>query len=190
MKRNEPFSHKLLKVIVVGGAVMIAATNPMFGAKVIGAIQKEFKKRKWKKFQDDLYYLKRRGFIDVEQNPDGSYSVQPTIAGRRQCKTYNLDDISIPIPKKWDKNWRVVIFDIPSTKQKGRLALLSKLKELGFILLQKSVWVFPFECRNEIAVLARAFEVDRYIQYLTCSSISANEYLIDEFEKKNSFKLG
>ena len=188
-KLNKPFSRKLLKAIVIGGAVIIAASNPLFGMRIFDALKKELERKKWKRFRDDLYYLKRRGFIEVEQNPDGTYTVQPTIKGKHHSQKYNLDDISIPIPKKWDKCWRLAVFDIPARKQKGRLALLSKLKEFGFIMLQKSIWAYPFECQNEVAVLARAFEVDMYIQYLTCSRVSAGEYLREEFEKRNAVNL-
>ncbi|MBI2674519.1 MAG: hypothetical protein HYX22_02170 [Candidatus Yanofskybacteria bacterium] len=147
------------------------------------------KKRKWQRFRRDLYYLKRRGFIEANQNLDGSYLVRVTSTGKRQARKYELDDIVIKSPKRWDKQWRLVMFDIPVVKQKGRLALLSKLKNLGFIMLQKSIWTHPFECQNEVAVLARAFEVDKYVHQLTCDNISAREYLKNEFEKRNNTKL-
>ena len=158
MKRKQVFANKLLKVLVVGGVVTIAAVNPFFGllaAKVI----------------------------------DGSYLVRATSVGKKQAKKYDLDDIFIKIPKKWDKQWRLIMFDIPVGKQKGRLALLSKLRQLGFIMLQKSIWAHPFECQNGVAVLARAFEVDKYVHQLTCDNISAGEYLKNEFEKRNNTKL-
>src|SRR3989338_8257718 len=189
IKINQAFSNKLLKVLVVGGVITIAAVNPFFGLLAAKVIEEELRKRKWQRFRRDLYYLKRRGFIEVDQNSDGSYLVRATSAGKRQAKKYDLDDIFIQIPKKWDKQWRLVMFDIPVGKQQGRLALLSKLRQLGFIMLQKSIWAHPFECQNEVAVLARAFEVDKYVHQLTCDNISAGEYLKNEFEKRNNTKL-
>ncbi|MBI3274137.1 MAG: hypothetical protein HYZ69_03255 [Candidatus Colwellbacteria bacterium] len=189
VNRNRAFSNKLLKVLAISGVVAIAATNPFFGVVASHVLREELKRRKWKNFRGDLYYLKRRGFIDVCQNFDGSYSVNATSAGKCQAAKYKLDEIAIKVPKKWDKQWRLIIFDIPIEKQKGRLALLSKLRELRFIMLQKSVWVHPFECRNEVATLAKAFEVDKYIQQLTCSNVSAGEFLKEEFEKRNNIRL-
>ena len=191
MKINgkKAFVNKLLKALVISGAVVIAASNPFFGLKAIGAICKELKRKKWQNFRSGLYYLKYRGFIEVNQNPDGSYSVTTTGAGKNQARKYNLDDIAIKVPRKWDKHWRAAIFDIPAFKQKARMALLFKLKELNFIMLQKSIWVHPFECHNEVAVLAEAFGVENYVNYLTCSSVSSGKYLQDEFEKRNHIKL-
>lgn len=189
MKRNQAFSNKLLKVLVVGGVVTIAAINPFFGVVASHVVREELRKRKWKRFREDLYYLKRQGYVKVNLNFDGSYRVKPTNKGLSQARKYALEEISIKVPKKWDKQWRLVIFDIPADKQKGRLTLLARLKHLGFTMLQKSVWAYPFECQNEVTVLARAFEVDKYIQHLTYSKISAEEYLRKEFEKRNNIKL-
>ena len=191
MRQNKKrsFTSNLLQTLVIGGLVIVASTNPLFGVKLIGAFQKELKRKKWREFYQNLYYLKRRGFIEIEQNPDGSYSVQTTDSGKRQSEKYDLDNITIKAPKKWDRQWRMIIFDIPAEKQKSRLALLPKLKELGFIMLQKSVWAHPFECHNEVAVLARAFEIDQYVKYLTCSKVSAAAYLQSEFEKRNNILL-
>src|SRR3989338_6282056 len=122
-KRNQAFSNKLLKALVIGGVVTIAAVNPFFGLLAAKVVEEELKKKKWKELK------------------------------------------------------------------KGRLALLAKLRELRFIMLQKSIWAHPFECQNEVTVLARAFEVDKYVQHLVCSSVSASEYLKREFEKRNNTKL-
>ena len=186
---DKPFSRILLITLVVGGVVLVSATNPYFGIKAIGAIQKELKRRKWKQLRSSLYHLRRKGFINVESNPDGTYIIKTTKAGREHVRKYNLDSLSIEIPKQWDKNWRLVIFDIPAKKYKARHALLVKLKELGFVMFQRSVWAHPFECKNEIAVVGKAFEVERYIHQITCHEISGGEQLRYDFEKRNSIKL-
>ena len=186
---KKPFSRILLTVLVISGVILVASTNPYFGVKAIGVIQKELKRRKWSQFRDNLYYLKRKGFIDMEQNPDGSYMVKTTKMGREKAQKYNLDSLIIEVPKKWDKNWRLVIFDIPAKKYKARYALLEKLKELGFIMFQRSVWAHPFECKNEIVVVSKAFEVERYIHQITCHEISGREQLRGNFEKRNGIKL-
>ena len=49
--------------------------------------------------------------------------------------------------KKWDRKWRIVIYDIPEGERYIRDRLRGKLKELGFGMIQKSVWIsaYPFE---------------------------------------------
>ncbi len=43
--------------------------------------------------------------------------------------------------ERWDRKWRVVIFDIPETNKRIRQALRETLKVLEFWPLQKSVWI-------------------------------------------------
>lgn len=45
--------------------------------------------------------------------------------------------------RKWDKKWRVVIFDIEEANRSVRDSLRKKLKELGFGMIQKSVFISP-----------------------------------------------
>lgn len=52
--------------------------------------------------------------------------------------------------KPWDKKWRVVIFDIPERKRGQRDVLREKLRDLGFGMLQESVWISPFPIANEL----------------------------------------
>jgi len=47
--------------------------------------------------------------------------------------------------KKWDSFWRVVIFDIEEVDRSIRDKLRLKLKELGFGMFQKSVWITPHD---------------------------------------------
>lgn len=45
----------------------------------------------------------------------------------------------------WDRRWRIVVFDIPEKTRKTRDYLRAKLYELGFGMLQESVWITPFD---------------------------------------------
>lgn len=45
--------------------------------------------------------------------------------------------------KAWDKKWRIAFFDIQEIRKGLRNALRKRLKELGFVMLQKSVWISP-----------------------------------------------
>ena len=183
------FPNKLLKVLVVGGVITIAAINPFFGLLTAKVIEGELKKRKWKRFKDDLYYLQNRGLIKMHRNPDGSYKVQSTGNGRRSVKNMFSDNVVIKVPPKWDRQWRLVIFDIPAVKKQARYALLARLKKFGFVMLQRSVWAYPFDCQKEIWFLARMLEIENYIQCIKCSEISGGEYLKREFERINQTQL-
>ncbi len=68
----------------------------------------------------------------------------------------------------------MVIFDVPEHLKKGRMALSTKLKELGFHPLQKSVLVFPYPCRDEIDFVLELFNLRPYVRFLTVHEIDAD----------------
>ncbi len=45
--------------------------------------------------------------------------------------------------RKWDGNWRMVLYDVPQTQASLRATLRRSLAERGFGYLQNSVWITP-----------------------------------------------
>ena len=88
-----------------------------------------------------------------------------TSNGKKKVIQYNLDSIKIQKPGRWDRLWRLVIFDIPEEERRGRNALAAKLKELGFYPLQKSVFIHPYECKNEIDFIVEIFNLRPYVRF-------------------------
>ncbi|MEK7121551.1 MAG: CRISPR-associated endonuclease Cas2 [Patescibacteria group bacterium] len=68
--------------------------------------------------------------------------------------------------RNWDKKWRVVIFDIPQELHNSRTKFRKKLKSLGFFMLQKSVFIFPYQCEEELGDICKDFGVSDYIDIL------------------------
>ena len=192
-KSLKSFSYKLLKAVALSGVVIVAASSPFFGMRASGAFKKELYKKKWKEFYRSLYFLRFKKRLNVAQNNDGTYTLEITQHGQNTIEKYELGNLKIEKPDQWDGGWRVISFDIPSNKSKkvARQALLNKLKELGFIMLQKSIWIHPFECFKEIAIIAKAFRVEPYVYSFTAYDFEGNkEYkLKKDFEARNGIKL-
>ncbi|MCL5676074.1 MAG: hypothetical protein M1120_03015 [Patescibacteria group bacterium] len=51
--------------------------------------------------------------------------------------------------QKWDRKWRIVVFDIAEISRRSRDILRAKLKKLGFGMFQKSVWVTPHDITQD-----------------------------------------
>ncbi len=83
--------------------------------------------------------------------------------------------------QKWDGLWRIIIFDISEDKKAAREALRQKLKRFGFYHLQKSVFVFPYDCEKEITALADFFMANDNIEYITAKTLGGREPEIREF---------
>jgi len=85
--------------------------------------------------------------------------------------------------RKWDKKWRLVIFDILENKRQVRDLLRRKLKQFGFKELQKSVWIFPYDVKKEVKELLDVCNLDIVgdIRFLTVEKISNDQDLRKEF---------
>lgn len=151
--------------------------------RVIKKTAKEWRKINQRSLRESIRKLYKSKIISCRENNDGTVELVLTEAGRKKVIIYNLDKIEIKKPSRWDKLWRVVIFDIPESERKGRVALAAKLKEIGFYPLQKSVFIHPYECKDEIDFVAEIFNLVPYVRFLRVRDIDV------ELDLRNKFKL-
>ena len=71
----------------------------------------------------------------------------------------------------------MIIFDIPEKKKSARDSLREKLKELGCIKLNDSVWVYPYPCQEEIDFVANYWKVGKYVHFVLAKDITNREIL-------------
>lgn len=144
-----------MKTLLASSAIVIAAQSPHFIRNLLktrGVWQKYSKEKISSTFQN----LRRQGFLEIEYRGNQIY-IHLTKEGKKKAGMLQIDSLEIKKPKKWDRKWRVVIFDISQLKKVYRESFRGKIKELGFYCLQKSVWVHPFNCEAEIDILKDFF---------------------------------
>ncbi|OGI21237.1 MAG: hypothetical protein A3J06_01530 [Candidatus Moranbacteria bacterium RIFCSPLOWO2_02_FULL_48_19] len=166
----------LLMFTAIGGISIVGATLPGL-VKAIGFFANEAKKKNRYpkvKIKNSFEYLKKKQFIEIVKEKNGKIQVRLTNKGKKRLAEYSLDMLEIKKPEKWDGKWRVLMFDIPAHPKKydyARDALRDKVKELGFYQIQKSVWVYPYECEDELLFIAEVFKVQQYIEILTVEKL-------------------
>lgn len=133
-----------------------------------------------REFSKCLYRLKKSKFVKNIIKNNREY-LELTTKGRKRIKIYQINDLKIKSSKTWDKKWRIVIFDVPNTKKIARDMLTTTLKRLGFLHLQKSVFVFPFPCKKEIDLLKDNYEIGRHVQYIIADRIDTEKNLLSHF---------
>ena len=171
-------SKAILAVLAIGSVVFVGALAPN-----IFQVLRSFNIKRFDKFNEDsirnsIYSLQRNGFIRIIKEKNGKTKVLLTNKGKNRIKEFSIETLTIKKHEHWDRKWRVVIFDIPVKFNDGRSALRYKMKELGFIYLQRSVWVFPYPCEDEILFIAKTYNVDSFIDVL----------LVDSFLKEDKLK--
>ncbi len=161
--RTNEITKLILKGILITGGVVVAATSPYFVSRVLPQIMRHISwkmetKRRKKKFSATFNYLKNKGLINIEYRGAQIY-ISLTPKGKRLANKYQIDDLKIKKPKKWDKKWRILIFDIKDRDKMKREALRGKIKELGLFQLQKSVWICPYGFQEEMNILRGFFRL-------------------------------
>jgi hypothetical protein len=157
-KPRSEIVNDILLWLFIAGAISIAATSPYFGINAWRAFQKAIRRKKYpkRKFSDTFTRLQRKRVLFVERSGH-EVKIFLTPEGRKLAGYMQIDSLAIKKPARWDKKWRIVLFDIDQLKSTHRNAFRSKLKELGFVLFQKSVWLHAFDCRDEIELLKDFF---------------------------------
>lgn len=178
----------LLMFLAVGAVACGGAIIPGI-LKVIdefGMTEEKSKRYSKKQLGNAFGNLKRSKLVQIIKEKDGKFHIKLTNKGKKRLIEFSIDTLQIKKPKKWDKKWRVLIFDIPTKPkiyEQARQALRYKIKELGFFQLQKSVWVYPYDCEDELLFVAELYYVEKYIEILTV------EKLLHENMLKRKFRL-
>ncbi len=129
---------------------------------------------------DKIKYLKQMGYIRSFSEKKEKY-IEITKKGRSRINQIKSEILEISRPKKWDGKWRIVIFDIPDDKKTCRDRLRRSFRRLRFIMVQESVYVFPFECTVEVDQMADELGVSRFVSMFIADVVRNEELLIQKF---------
>ncbi len=174
-ERYNTITKEILLTIALVGMVVVASTSPYFLINIARAIIKNKKYKNSKaveqKIVASLRKLRKNKIIILEEKEDGNFTIELTNKGKRKVEEINIDKLEIIKQKIWDKKWRIVAFDIPERKKRGRDALRQKLQGLNFYQLQKSVFVCPYPCDKEILFLSEFFDIGNFVNIITADKI-------------------
>lgn len=182
-KPNEHLSVYLLKLAGLGSLfLLVSILSPQLPYLVIKAlIKKQFgAKYDNKQIGNSLRYLKRKKFIAFENKSD-KMRIVLTKLGLKHLQNADLNLIKIT-PHAWDGKWRIVMFDIPEEHKPARHVFRRKLKELGFVHFQRSVFLLPFKCEKEISELAVWLSINSYVHILSADRFPNDKLLLKRFQ--------
>lgn len=187
MEKKYPTTKQLLKIAAVGA--FIAGSLVMPGLpKVLGNRKIDWEsflfEDEWEEFDESrlrqkLKKLSSQKVISIYQDGD-KLAVKITKKGNTKLLKYNLEDIEIPKPNKWDRKWRLIVYDIPKNKKKASDSLRNTLKRLGLYKLQKSVYLYPYPCSDIMEFLREIYDIGEDVTYLTMGNLE-NEEIYKEY---------
>lgn len=124
--------------------------------------------------------LERKGLVEKIETEDG-LMVRITDKGRREILKFRLGEMKVK-KGRWDGMWRLVFFDIAETSRRKRGELRKYLRQLGLKQMQESVWVTPWEIRDEIKYLREVLDIPHAVKWGLLSEIENAEDLKEWFE--------
>lgn len=177
-RKKRDLRNAALMAIGLAGTLAVAAVAPnMFQLLGKTGVLTRLKYRS----KGILTRLKQKGEIEFVER-DGKKYVQLTDLGEKildlQRKKLNLANNK---PKKWDRRYRLVMFDIPEKRNNIRKLLRFEMQEVGFLRIQDSVWVYPFDCEEFIALLKADLRVGKDILYAVVEEIENDTWIRKHF---------
>ncbi len=166
-------------MLAAGVAIPAALLMPNIAIALmplLGPVMEKCGLKRSEPFIRSIGHLKKRGLVSFAES-DGQQILILSEEGKKRLLQFDMDKMAIRKPKKWDGYWRLVLFDIPEKKKRGRETLRSKLKQLGFFQLQKSCFVHPFDCKSEIDFISEFFEVSSYVNFIPVKEIEGSSQL-------------
>jgi CRISPR/Cas system-associated endoribonuclease Cas2 len=175
--RKANIQRIILESIQVAGvlSMLALAPNVLWSMKKLGF---KLHKRQSESIKRARQTLIKRQFIKLTGD-----SLKITQSGKAYLLKCLLlgEDKKLNVNKKWDKKWRVLIFDIPESRKSDRALIRRSLISIGFVKLQNSVWVYPYDCENIISLIKADAEIEDSMLYMIVEAIESDEHLKKHF---------
>lgn len=178
--RHTKINSAIIATVAVVGGVAIAAVAP----NVLGMLGKtKFLSQRRRNVQSSLTRLVRAGYI-VFQEEKGKKKLLLTKKGEWFAARMGEGALAPKKPRRWDGKWRLLMFDVPENRKKSREQIRLTLSGLGFVRLQDSVWVYPYDCEDFITVLKVDLKVGKDMLYVLADRIENDKVLRAHFGLK------
>lgn len=139
--------------------------------------------------ENQLYRIKRKavnlaneGLLKISKK-EGELEYKLTKKGERVLQVILMADrIQNTKGRRWDGYWRVVVFDFKEQRADERTRFRRHLINLGFEMIQKSVWVYPFECFDYLRLIAGEADFVNDLRLIKAKEIFSEKDILKKFD--------
>lgn len=170
-------------LLLAAGVILGMTHSPKGYRKIVSATAhgwKEIERRALRRAIDRLYESKWINFKYNEK--DKSNTIVVTREGKKVALNFKAHQMKIKPTKKWDGKWRVVTFDVPEKARYVRDGIRAALKRMEFFEYQKSVFIHPFECQDEVDFIIEFYEARPWVRFLIVESLDNEFHLLTHFK--------
>ena len=163
--RRADLKRLVLKTVATAGvmAADLVAPHALETMKDIGLLPRKRQKEFIRGARDRLI---ERGLLEFKEG-----KLRLTGKGEVALRRLEAREFKMSKPKRWDGKWRVLIFDIPEKKRNLRDRVRETLSAIGFVRLQDSVWLYPYECEELVTLLKADFKIGKDLLYMIVDAL-------------------
>ena len=167
-----------IKAAALAG-IVITAPNVFGSLKKLGIIG--FGKKDAGVIGRTRRQLIREGYITVERG-----LIRITAKGNAELQRLEARAALQKKPRRWDGRWRVLILHMPDYRKSTRNRIRRTLIAVGFMRLQDSVWIYPYDCEDFIVLLKADFKIGKDVLYMIVDELEADKQIRKRFGLKSS----
>ncbi len=183
MSRGLGITQKKILLLLLGGLTLGLSASPSRYYRTLRLIGKEWQRLNRENLWRSIRSLYQSKLLEEKENPDGSITLVLSKSGEKVVLKYKLDEIKIKPQTKWDGKWRLVTFDVPESKKRARNALRFRLRQIGMKWYQKSVFISPYPCEDELEFIVEFYQIRPFVRKIIA------EFIDNELHFKQKFGL-
>jgi len=175
-----PTTKEIIYLLGLGAVVTASILMPgsLYVAKVVLDIKREDDRIKWQKDWDkfnlsalkrNLKRLREQKLVEIN-TVDSEEIIKLTKKGYTKYLKFKPHELTIN-KNKWDGRWRIVIYDIAKFKKHQQERFRYLIKSMGFLQLQKSVYLTAYPCEEQIEYLREYFGIGKEVIYIRADKI-------------------
>ena len=179
-RRKGYLQETVLYAVGITGVLLVAMAAPNTLQLLGGLIRNN--KRFSEQARAALSRLARKGYIKFEESQGKKYA-RITSAGRRVLE-FERQKMLIRSPKgkHWDGRFRIVMFDIAERRKAIRIQFREIMHKAGFLRLQDSVWVYPYNCDDFIQLLKADLHLGKEVLYVIVEKMDNDAWVRRHFK--------
>lgn len=182
--KRERIQHAVLLGLYATAAVGLIALAPGAGEllRYVNIERMGEKDTVSRRLSQALGRLRDKGLVRIDKakrRRDIRLTAQGEKLAERLAAAHTL---RIHRPKRWDERWRIIIFDVWEKRRIFRDRLRRLLDSSGFVRLQDSVWVYPYDCEEFIAFIKQDLRLGNGVLYLVAEGIENDRWLRRHFK--------
>lgn len=176
---------EILSLLGKGAILTGAFLAPKSASLLLPLVDESPDWREWKKYnisylQRTLKRLEKQKQVKITEK-DGQTILCLTKNGKRKILKYSLETLNIEKQKRWDRKWRLVLYDIPEKQKTISDIIRNTLKLWEFYQIQASVYIYPYPCASQIEFIREYYGLGDKIQYMVVEKIEHDQVFKEYF---------